>query len=394
MRRDVAPKTHYYRALTGLRAVAAYTIFWHHLNPLGTRSAGRPVLEWANHFVQQWHVGVPIFFVLSGFLIAQRYAASVAPSWTWAKAYLQNRFARIYPLYLLITVVTLVVQFSALSGYNSHMLQELPLSGKLLAVVANLTLLKALFSRFILATGVAAAWSLTVEMLFYISVPVVLLFVKQRTRRLVVYPVAAFGLGVLLVAVCAQLPFYSYGLLDSLRFMLNCTFFGRCSEFACGMAVAYYLKQTPQANAKGGWLTVGGGLWIILCTVAITQVEWQHPRDANGLHTYAAIAVNNLLLPPGIALLLVGLLREQTWFRTLLETKVAQVAGKSSYAFYLLHDGLLRKLSGQFVPNSIVLFIAAIVLSIMTFYLIEEPLHRYFYVPTRPLKPSVLLAKK
>lgn len=388
MRIDAAPKENYYRALTGIRAVAAYTIFWHHLNPLGTRSAGRPVLEWANHFVQQWHVGVPIFFVLSGFLVTHRYAQGFVLSWPWAKAYLQNRFARIYPLYLLITVITLAVQFSGLSGYNSDELRTMPLIGKLLSIFLNLTLLKGLFSRFILATGVAAAWSLSVEVLFYLSVPVALLFARQHLGRLVVYPLVAFGLGILLVAVCAHLPFYTYGLLDSLRFMLDCTFFGRCAEFTCGMALAYYSKQAPHAGAKGSWLTLGGGLWIILCTIALTQAEWNYPRSAPGLHTYTAIVVNNLILPPGIALLLFGLLREQTWLKLLLETNVAQVLGKSSYAFYLLHDGLLRKLSGQFMPNSAVLFIAVLILSIIAFYLVEEPLHRYLYVPVRTVKPS------
>lgn len=394
IKRNAAPGARYYRALTGLRAVAAYTIFWHHLNPLGTRSAGRPVLEWANHFVQQWHIGVPIFFVLSGFLIAHRYAVSIVPSWSWAKAYMQNRFARLYPLYLLITASTLVVQLSTLNGYNSPYLQEIPLSGKLLAWLTNLTLLKGLFSRFILATGVATAWSLTVELLFYISVPAVMLLVGSHPNRLLGYPLSAFGLGILLVKACSQLPFYTYGLLDSLRFMLNCTFFGRCSEFACGMAVAYYLRQTPRVSNRHIWLTIGGGLWIILCAVAITQAEWQYPRDATGLHTYTAILLNNLVLPPGIALLLAGLLLEQTWLKSLLETNVAQVLGKSSYAFYLLHDGLLRKLSGQFIPNSIVLFVMVILLSIAAFYLVEEPLHRYLYVPARSLKPAVLHTKK
>lgn len=394
MRSDAAPKQNYYRALTGLRAVAAYTIFWHHLNPLGTRSAGRPVLEWANHFVQQWHVGVPIFFVLSGFLIAHRYAQGFTLSWPWAKAYLQNRFARIYPLYLLITIITLVVQFSGLSGYNSEELRAMPLSGKLLGIFLNITLLKGLFSRFILASGVAAAWSLSVEVLFYLSVPVVLLFIQQRVGRLVVYPVVALGLGVLLVAACAHLPFYAYGLFNSLKFMLNCTFFGRCTEFACGMALAYHSKRAPQLSSRGGWLTVGGGLWIILCTIALTQAEWNYPRGATGLQTYTAIVVNNLILPPGIALFILGLLREQTWLKSLLETKPAEVLGKSSYAFYLLHDGLLRKLSGQFMPNSVVLFVVVLGLSVLAFYLVEEPLHRYLYVPVRSLKPRLSSIEK
>jgi peptidoglycan/LPS O-acetylase OafA/YrhL len=115
---EVCPQGPHYRSLTGVRAPAAYLIFWHHLNPLATRGAGWPVLEWARHFLQQCHIGVPIFFVLSGFLLTHRYADTVVPRWAWAKAYLQNRFARIYPLYAILTAITLEVQFSALEGYN------------------------------------------------------------------------------------------------------------------------------------------------------------------------------------------------------------------------------------------------------------------------------------
>ncbi|RZK87722.1 MAG: acyltransferase, partial [Hymenobacter sp.] len=335
-----------------------------------------------------------IFFVLSGFLITHRYAESVVPSWPWAKAYLQNRFARIYPLYLLLTISTLAVQFSGLSGYNSDELRALPLVGKLLGIGLNVTLLKGLFARFILASGVAAAWSLSVELLFYLSVPIVLLLVRKYTWQLMFYPVVALGLGALLVAVCTRLPFYAYGLFGSMRFMLNYTFFGRCAEFACGMALAYYCRRRPLGQATGSWRTVGGGLWLLLCTVAITQAEWSYPRGATGLHTYTAIVVNNLVLPPGIALLLLGLLREQTWLKSLLETNVAEVLGKSSYAFYLLHNGLLRKLSGQFMPNSVVLFMVVLVLSLLVFYLIEEPLHRYLYVPVRALPHRVAAGNK
>jgi peptidoglycan/LPS O-acetylase OafA/YrhL len=380
---EVRPLGHHYQSLTGVRALAAYLIFWHHLNPLATRGAGRPALEWASHFLQQCHIGVPIFFVLSGFLLTHRYADTVVPRWAWAKTYLQNRFARVYPLYAILTTITLVVQFSALKGYNAPDLRAMPLSGQLLGVFLNFTLLKGLFSRFILATGVGAAWSLSVELLFYLSLPLALLFARRRVGRLVSYPVGALVLGGLLVTVCAHLPFYAYGLLDSLRFMLNCTFFGRCSEFACGMALAFYLRQAPWQVGRGGWCTLSGGLWMLGCTIALTHLEWNHPRDASGIQTYAGIVVNNLLLPPGITLFLAGLLREQTSLRGLLETKVAEVLGQSSYAFYLLHNGLLRQLSGQFMPNSVVLFLITIVLAIVVFYGVEAPLHRCLYVPAR-----------
>lgn len=46
--------------------------------------------------------------MLSGFLITTRYVDRVTPNWEWAKHYMFNRFARIYPLYLLLTIAAFV----------------------------------------------------------------------------------------------------------------------------------------------------------------------------------------------------------------------------------------------------------------------------------------------
>src|SRR5690606_2917117 len=62
----------YFPALTGVRAVAAFLVFIHHMRPPDG------VLP---HFLQLYltagHIGVSIFFVLSGFLIAYRYEESL-----------------------------------------------------------------------------------------------------------------------------------------------------------------------------------------------------------------------------------------------------------------------------------------------------------------------------
>ena len=56
-----------------------------------------------------------------------------------------------------------------------------------------------------------------------------------------------------------------------------------------------------------------------------------------GVYHPAGIALNNLVLPVFIAALYWGLIRERSWLRSVLSTRAADLLGRSSYAFYLVH---------------------------------------------------------
>src|SRR5690242_19388675 len=94
----------YFPSLTGLRAVAAFMVYFHHFNVFR---------EWKGMnliagMVDEFNIGVTIFFVLSGFLIYYRYAetASMTRAFWWK--YAKNRIARIYPMYFILTTITFV----------------------------------------------------------------------------------------------------------------------------------------------------------------------------------------------------------------------------------------------------------------------------------------------
>src|SRR5687767_8287089 len=82
--------------LTGLRFVAASLVFFHDRLPIGEASSW---IAW----LAEGHVGVSLFFVLSGFLITYRYKQNFEEGFASPdffprfRRYLLKRIARIWP---------------------------------------------------------------------------------------------------------------------------------------------------------------------------------------------------------------------------------------------------------------------------------------------------------
>ena len=90
----------YFNALTGIRAIAAYMVFFHHYNPFVKFIYSYFIYSNINEF----HIGVTLFFVLSGFLISFKYLNNNDFNYT---KYFINRFSRIYPIYFILTILPL-----------------------------------------------------------------------------------------------------------------------------------------------------------------------------------------------------------------------------------------------------------------------------------------------
>ncbi|WP_426060741.1 acyltransferase family protein [Hymenobacter sp. B1770] len=366
----------YYPALTGVRALAAYAVFFHHFNPFkdATSELGISLYE----LTHQLHIGVAVFFVLSGFLITSRYSAGLKLSWNWAKRYIQNRFARIYPLYFVLTVLTFLAatrnpsyDISGLWGRAANYPGE-----KALMVGLNLTFLRGFFEYFKFS-GIMQGWTLTVEECFYLSAPLLLYGLHRSRKFLAFYPLLLLGIGFGLVLICQSLPVAAlsrFGLFGSPSFMLLQTFFGRSTEFIAGMGLALLLQRRTRVRHGFLILTVVGTACIGACMLLLTQVSLPG-ANITGFVAYQFALVNNLLLPIGIVLLLWGLIAEPSWLRAGLSTRWADLLGKSSYAFYLIHMGFLSVFLQTHVTENLGLLFAIMVLvSIALYKFIEHPL--------------------
>lgn len=346
----------YIPALTGLRAVAAYSVFLHHYNPAPPDSVSYRLFH-------QGYIGVSIFFVLSGFLIEHRYADACCrrTNWSWGR-YAQQRFARIFPLYTLLLFMTIGV--NAMTGH--------PMSLRL--ILLNLSLLKGFFEKAAFS-GIPQSWSLTVEICFYAVAP--FLFVHLPRWGLARVSAGLVCLGLIGWVMARQLNEAAHGFLGSAPFVLFYTFFGRAFDFLVGMWLARHWHQNQLPRRR--WTTVFGLISIVVC------VSWQM-----GLPTLTTnpiclagseLVCYNYLLPLGIGALLLELIDQPSFIQRLLSQPIMQALGRSSYAFYLIHTGVLsRGLQKLGITESGFLFGWLLILAYLLYRLVEKPLQEWLRV--------------
>ncbi len=150
--------TTYIPSLTGLRILAAWIIFFHHINPVADKHS------FGYFFLKEGYLILTIFFVLSGFIIANRYEVAAEANWLFLRRYFYLRFIRIYPVFWLITTGTFLLIYFY-DNQNTPTWKSYWLS---------ISFLKG-FSDTHKFWGISQTWSLTVEECFYACAP--LLFI-------------------------------------------------------------------------------------------------------------------------------------------------------------------------------------------------------------------------
>ena len=339
-------------ALTGIRALAAYMVYIHHYNPFSIEIFGK----YTHDFFNEFHIGVTIFFVLSGFLICNRYFDD--PNFSF-RSYIIKRVARIYPMYFILTTLTFVFFAIVYSQKEWIDLQN---------YFYNISFLKG-FSDELKFTGIAQGWSLSVEEFFYFTAPLFFIFINKSRIYLFVIPIVFIGLGVLLVSYFSGIE--CNGFMKSINFMLDFTFFGRISEFFVGIGLALLIRKYSP-NIKG--MTYLGLVGIILSICALVSLKGE---GGYGVDTLTGKVINTIVLPViGIAPLFLGLIKEKTFISNFFSNKVLQLLGKSSYIFYLIHLGIFVTVLNKISENQWFVFVSLNVISIFLYLYIETPLHR------------------
>ena len=287
----------YIPALTGVRAIAAYMVFIHHYsNPDIT-----PIIIFK--IFKQFHTGVALFFVLSGFLIALRYYNASEISTQWYRKYIKNRIARIYPMYFLLTLATFLA--ASLLGNNS-VFGVLP---RWLIIIANLFFIRGFFDR-LKFTGIAQGWTLTVEECFYFSAPLFFSLIHKNKKFLWRLPFILICLGCILVIVFSKINFF--GFYGSYQFMLIYTFNGRCIEFFLGIYLALQILNKKPKNYKCPLFTILGMITMICSILLMAYIPLANENPIEISHPLVILS-NNIFLPIGITFFFYGLIIEKSY---------------------------------------------------------------------------------
>ena len=167
--------------IEGLRAVAAGSILAFHTWRYGGSDwlmAGPGATVLLN-----LSLGVTLFFALSGFLLYRPFAAAIArgdrlPS---VRSYLRNRALRILPAYWAILVIAGLVLASVNTRDDAGNLVRGALDDPVQLVGAALLVVH--YVPDTILVGIGPAWSLAVEVVFYLVLPLLVLGAAAAARR-------------------------------------------------------------------------------------------------------------------------------------------------------------------------------------------------------------------
>lgn len=310
-------------ALTGVRILAALAVYISHVGP----PAGAP--EFVNTFFFSGYSGVTLFFVLSGFVLAINYLDSLRrPTAGGIYRYFVARFARVYPLYVLVLFYFVVRQ---------HALGE-SIDGWWQNALAIQTWDADVARAF---SFVPPSWSIGVEFFLYACFPLMIPVLARLARpRTVLVAGAATVVAMAVLAgsfVVAGLDSLPYADPDSAHRWLYRMPLTRLGDFTLGiLAALLYLQTRDSARVR----RIGAPLALGTVALTLFLMSWQALIYTPWSWDLAyAIPATTFIFGLAVAPL--------SWPAKALSLPFMILLGEASYAFYLVHHSALAFFGGR-----------------------------------------------
>jgi peptidoglycan/LPS O-acetylase OafA/YrhL len=341
--------------LTGLRFVAALYVFAFHIHirwPMAENGS------YVANFLNEGAVGMSLFFMLSGYILAYTYAEKN----TSALMFYRNRFARIYPIYAVAALLTLPWLFQ---NPFSNTFSVVVLQAGVL-VTADALMIQAWFPQLWAFWNNAASWSLSTEMFFYALFPLLLPAAALLNKAWLILVMAA-------VYVLSELPGLTYLVFQprptyGLQIFYAMPIF-RLPEFAMGMLVYFASRRVRDS----GLIRIAAPMALLMLVAYLGTVGSEIP----------IFVPNNWIVVPAVALLIAYLATCDSALARLLSTRPFVWSGKISYCFYSFQFFVIFSVLTvpMYFPNTgfIVFcftFVILILISAIGYHLIEEPFRR------------------
>lgn len=363
----------FFPAFEGLRAVAALLVLVVHTS----FASGLTLRSSAGAYLARGEVGVALFFLISGFLLYRPFAlaASAGHRPPALGAFFVRRVLRIVPLFwVALTVGALTGGISRVFGFAGWV---------------QMFLFVQVYSKHWVLQGISQAWSLDVEVLFYLLLPLWAAALRRRRRT----PEAQLRVELVSLAVVylVSVAFRWYvlarpsGVTDTWHGWLPTW----ADLFALGMglaAISAYQQQTGRsfrwADRRGAdvacWAAaVGVYIWFSKGVGLRTDPLYVGPiRTELAGHALYGLFALLVMLPAVFGR------ADRGPVRWLLTCAPVAFLGLISYGMYVWHQYVVLQLLDhtgwklfdvsywQFLPAALA---ATVALSTLTYYLVERP---------------------
>jgi peptidoglycan/LPS O-acetylase OafA/YrhL len=352
----------YLASVDHIRAFAALLVVTYHGAQLFSSSLRNPPgFQWlystnpALTVIFEGHTGVALFMVLSGFIFT---VGTLGHGVSWTR-FMANRLLRIYPLFLLLAFVGLAAQLDSFSPSGFLLL----LTG--LAKLPGATDLGPVSAMF---------WAVGIEMQFYLIFPLL-------NRILSRFGLAVFARLLLAIIVVRGLVWVVTTGTHDATSMLYYNIAGRIDQFLLGMIAAWFFVN-KRRWFKGWWKV---GLVLAVAVAGLWEFNQAHAFAINASFRLGVVDVEGAIWALAI-LTYVSTLRADN-----IVTKAVAKVGETSYSIYLLHImvlttiinrgwfiivGGLDPVSNALLTTVAVLIPMVLVISVVTYYGVEQPFLR------------------
>jgi peptidoglycan/LPS O-acetylase OafA/YrhL len=342
---------------------------------------------------------VQLFFGISGFLLFRPYVAALAAgrSGPRLRSYAQRRALRILPGYWIgLTLLALVLPAYVPGVFSSHWWQVYGFGQ--------------VYSKSTDSLGISAAWTLCVEVTFYLLLPVIASLCRSLSR-LLSWRAAAWVPVVVMLVTGFSIRYLEAAQLMTWRFSL--TLLGMCHFLALGMGLAIlsvadsetgrrsrplsFLERKPLLTLALAVLAGVAGGYLLLPGVQQPLTDGGRIQALDG----AVFALSDLAVCAAVGLLMIPALfadARRDPVRRVMGWAPLRFVGVISYGAYIWHWPLIAWLAGpanqmpyspvfRFTSSTLLhstkltLFVTAVPVSLavgaLSYYVIELPFLRF-----------------
>jgi peptidoglycan/LPS O-acetylase OafA/YrhL len=346
-------------SLTFLRFVAAILVVSYHFGQEANLGYFKDIF---NAFVPPV---LTFFFSLSGFVLMISYYERKEFS---VKQFYLARMARIAPVYWIALILTAVLRYSR--GGND-----------LIGLVLSATFLQSWVYPYALVYN-DVAWAVSVEIFFYLTFPFILYFIRKSKvtpSRFLLIAIAVYVLTQAILIALLNAPSYP-GFPSSMYNLINFFPLSHYCSFLLGLAGGMIYLKYRQRVISGFQSYV-----LLISAFAVTFIVVQFGNDILQ-PTGVLLPINSSFYAPLFLGLILAIAFTKNRINDALGLRPLAILGAASYSIYILQRPFALAFKFAYkrfhmtpTLSFFILTISLVVLSVLTYYFLEEPAKKLAY---------------